>query len=40
MSDEISIHSGALKIQVHCIVDDIDEDDRDALRGVLEVTNE
>ena len=40
MSDEISIHSGALKIQVHCIVDDIDEDDRDALRVVIEVTNE
>ena len=40
MSDEISLHSGALKIQVHCIVDDIDEDDRDALRVVIEVTNE
>ena len=40
MSDEILLHSGALKIQVHCIVDDIDEDDRDALRVVIEVTNE
>ena len=40
MSDEITIHSGTLKIHVHCIVDDIDEDDRDALRVVIEVTNE
>ena len=40
MSDEILLHSGALKIQDHCIVDDIDEDDRDALRVVIEVTNE
>ena len=40
MSDDILIHSGALKIHVHYIVDDIDEDDRDALRVVIEVTNE
>ena len=40
MSDDILVHSGDLKIRVHCIDDDIDEDDRDALRVVIEVTNE
>ncbi|MBS72348.1 MAG: hypothetical protein CMO20_05295, partial [Thermoplasmata archaeon] len=34
------INSGALKIRVHCVVEDIDDDDRDALRIVIEVTNE
>ena len=34
------INSGALKIRVDCVVEDIDDDDRDALRIVIEVTNE
>nr|MBC8518710.1 hypothetical protein [Euryarchaeota archaeon] len=40
MSDELTMQSGALKIRIHCIQDDIDDDDRDALRIVIEVTNE
>ena len=40
MSDEFTVHSGALKIRIHCIQDDIDDDDRDTLRIVIEVTNE
>jgi len=40
MSDEFTVQSGPLKIRIHCIEDDIDDDDRDALRIVIEVTNE
>ncbi len=40
MSEEFTVQSGALKIRIHCIQDDIDDDDRDALRIVIEVTNE
>ena len=34
------VQSGSLMVRVHCIEDDIDDYDRDALRIVVEVTNE
>ena len=40
MSDELSARIDGLNARVHAAVDDIDDDDRDALRIVIEVTNE
>ena len=40
MSDELVARMDGISARVHAAVDDIDDDDRDALRIVIEVTND